>query len=76
MKKASEYRQHAKECRDLAGQMESAEQRAMMLQMADHWEKLADDRMALIEKHPELAHDGEHDEVRNWTAQAYARPSA
>lgn len=68
MKKASEYRQHARECRELAAHMESAEQRVMMLQMADHWDKLAGDRLALIEKHPELAHDGEHAELRDWDA--------
>ena len=62
MKKASEYRQHAQECRALAGSMESAEQRALMLQMAEHWDKLAKDRVELIAKHPELAHDGERDE--------------
>jgi len=66
MKKASEYRQHAQECRTLAAAMDSEEQRALMLQMADHWEKLAADRLELIEKHPELAHHGEHDEERRW----------
>lgn len=54
MKKASEYRQHARECRALAAQMESAEQREQLLQMATHWETLADDRALLVEKHPEL----------------------
>ena len=62
MKKASEYRLHAKECRELAAHMESADQRALMLQMAEHWDKLAADRVALITRHPELAHDGEHEE--------------
>ncbi|WP_309087465.1 hypothetical protein [Phenylobacterium sp.] len=76
MKKASEYRLHAKECRDLAAQMESAEQRAMMLQMADHWEKLAEDRIALIQKHPELAHDGEHEEEHSRRREADASRSA
>lgn len=62
MKKASEYRQHAQECRDLAAKMESAEQREQLIEMAEHWERLAADRVALIEKHPELAHPGERDE--------------
>jgi hypothetical protein len=66
MKKASEYREHAVECRQLAGAMESDEQRALMLQMAEHWDKLAGDRLQLITNHPELAHDGEHDEERSW----------
>ena len=64
MKKASEYRLHAKECRGLAAHMDGADQRALMLQMAEHWDKLAADRVALITRHPELAHEGEHDEER------------
>ena len=74
MKKASEYRMHAKECRELAAHMDGAEQRALMLQMADHWEKLATDRVALITRHPELAHDGEHDEERSETTGAASLP--
>ena len=66
MKKASEYRQHARECRDLAAAMDSAEQRALMLQMAEHWDKLAQDRIELITRHPELAHEGEREEERSW----------
>jgi hypothetical protein len=66
MKKASEYRMHAKECRDLAATMESAAQRDQLLEMAAHWEKLARDRVALILNHPELAHDGEHAEERSF----------
>lgn len=68
MKKASEYRQHAKECRSLAASMESPEQRELLLEMARHWDKLAEDRARLISKHPELAHDGEKDEERARTA--------
>ncbi len=66
MKKASEYRLHAQECRQLAAQMDSAEQREQMLQMADHWLQLSEDRMKLIALHPELAMPGEYDEVRSW----------
>jgi len=68
MKKASEYRLHAKECRELAAHMESDEQRALMLQMAEHWDKLANDRVEMIGRHPELAHDGEHEEEQVHTA--------
>jgi hypothetical protein len=71
MKKASEYRLHAKECRDLAAHMEQAPQREQLLEMADHWEKLAQDRVALITNHPELAHAGEQEEE----AQRGASPS-
>jgi len=59
MKKASEYRRHAEECRKLAGTMESDAQREQLLQMADHWETLAFDRAQLIRLHPELAKEGE-----------------
>jgi hypothetical protein len=69
MKKASEYREHARECRALAAQMLAEEQRQQLLQMADHWEKLAEDRMTLIGKHPELAIEGEQEEVRTWRTQ-------
>jgi hypothetical protein len=59
MKKASEYRQHAKECRALAASMESEDQREQLLQMADHWEKLADDRARLVGRHPDLTGQAE-----------------
>ena len=70
MKKASEYRLHAQECRQLAAAMESAEQRALMLQMAQHWDKLAADRVELITRHPELAHQGEQEEERSFAPPA------
>ena len=62
MKKASEYRAHAEECRALAAQMESGEQREQLLNMAAQWDRLAADRAALIVKHPELAYEGEREE--------------
>jgi len=52
----------------LAAQMESDEQRGLMLNMAEHWDKLAADRMDLVARHPELAHEGERDENRSWQA--------
>ena len=62
MKKASEYRGHARECRALAAQMDSPSQRDQMLAMAAHWDQLARDRTELIKKHPDLAVEGEQDE--------------
>ncbi|MCR5879410.1 hypothetical protein [Phenylobacterium sp. J367] len=62
MKKASEYRQHAQECRNLAAAMDVPEQREQLLEMAQHWETLAADRAALVAKHPELALKGEREE--------------
>jgi hypothetical protein len=48
VKKVEEYRQHARECRDLAAQMPSAEQREQLLAMAEHWERLAQERARTI----------------------------
>jgi hypothetical protein len=62
VKKASEYRQHANECRALAMKMTSGRQRDQLLAMAAHWDQLAADRVDLIRQHPELAVEGEHDE--------------
>ena len=53
MKKASEYRQHAEECRALAKQMQG-EQRDQLLEMARTWDNLAADREKLVRNHPEL----------------------
>jgi hypothetical protein len=44
MKKASEYRQHAEECRTLAHQMKAGEQRDQLLEIARTWDKLAKER--------------------------------
>lgn len=68
MKKASEYRQHAQECRELAAKTGLGEQRELLLRMAAHWELLAKDRSALVGKHPELGQPGEHAEERCKTA--------
>ncbi len=61
MKKASEYRQHAEECRALARQMQG-EQRDQLLEMARTWDQLAADRSELVRRHPELGLAGEHHE--------------
>ena len=55
MKKASEYRKHAAECRELAKQVPEGPQRDQLLEMARTWDNLAEDRDALVRKHPELA---------------------
>ena len=44
MKKASEYRQHADECRTLAARMDSGEHRDQLLEMAATWDRLAAER--------------------------------
>lgn len=48
MKKASEYRHHADECRTLAAKMENGEHRDQLLGMAATWEQLARERERLI----------------------------
>ena len=63
MKKASEYRRHAEECRQLASAMEGG-QRDQLLEMAATWDKLAADRSAFVRRHPELAGRGESEEAR------------
>jgi len=54
VKKASEYRQHAEECRILARQVPDGPQREQLLEMARTWDNLAQDRDRLVERHPEL----------------------
>ena len=61
MKKASEYRQHAEECRVLARGIQG-EQRDRLLEMAATWDKLAAERSELVRRHPDLAMAGEHAE--------------
>lgn len=62
MKKASEYRLHAEECRALAAKMELGDKRDQLLAMAAHWDKMAVERAQLITRHPELALNGEQEE--------------
>ena len=59
MKKASEYRKHAEECRLLAQKMDVGDQRNQLLEMAKTWDDLANDRADLIRRHPEMALTGE-----------------
>ncbi len=44
MKKASEYRKHADECRRMLASFATEEQKAMLENMAKTWDTLADDR--------------------------------
>jgi len=63
VKKASEYRKHAEECRELAKQVPEGPQRDQLLEMARTWDNLANDRDALVRKHPELALPDENTET-------------
>jgi hypothetical protein len=62
LKKASEYRQHAEECRALARTTTAGRQRDQLLEMAAHWEKLAAERSEFVRRHPELALEDERAE--------------
>lgn len=62
VKKASEYRAHAQDCRVLARRMKTDAQRETLLQMAADWDEMATYRARLITLHPELAKEGEHQE--------------
>ena len=55
MKKASEYRQHADECRTLAGRMDVGEHRDQLLEMAATWDRLANERADMVKRHPEVS---------------------
>lgn len=56
MKKASEYRQHAQECRTLATKLDfGEEQRQQLLDMARYWDRLADERAAMLKRRAEAA---------------------
>jgi hypothetical protein len=50
VKKASEYREHAKECRALAAQAVSDEHRKQLAAMADTWDSLALEREKVAAK--------------------------
>lgn len=73
MKKSSEYRDHAVECRQLAANMDGS-QRDQLLDMASTWERLAEERVSLVSRHPELALHGEHEEERSFSPNHGASP--
>jgi hypothetical protein len=56
MKKASEYHQHARECRNLAAGAKTEAQREMLLKMAETWDKLGNEREARVAQRQRL-HD-------------------
>jgi hypothetical protein len=64
VKKASEYRQHAEECRTLAKQVPEGPQRKQLLEMARTWDELANDRDRLIGNDPKLDISKADQEVR------------
>ena len=57
MKKASEYRQHAEECRALARNMTDDAQRDQLVRMAETWDRLAAEREDKPPRQPALVAD-------------------
>jgi hypothetical protein len=57
MKKTQDYLKHATECRGLAKQMESGQQREQLLKMADTWEVMASERKRRERHTPEERDD-------------------
>jgi hypothetical protein len=55
MKKISEYRDHACECRTMAKRTRSQAQRDMLLKMADTWDGLAEAREQTIASQERIA---------------------
>jgi truncated hemoglobin YjbI len=55
MKKASEYRRHAAECRQLMRTVADDEQKAALEKMASTWDSLAADRERRIEQMKRIA---------------------
>jgi hypothetical protein len=55
IKKAAEYRRHAEECRALARNMATEQERTQFLEISATWESLALDRENFNAQHPQLA---------------------
>jgi hypothetical protein len=60
--KASDYRQHAQNCRDLAKHTPPGEPREQLLEIAATWDTLAVERFDPVQQHPELARSEHRDE--------------
>jgi hypothetical protein len=55
MKKASEYKARADECRVLAARTSNPEHKAMLTKMAETWESLARERIERIARNERIA---------------------
>jgi hypothetical protein len=53
LKQAEEYRQHARECGELAKRALTRSERDQLLELADTWERLAGERMASLPSQPD-----------------------
>jgi crotonobetainyl-CoA:carnitine CoA-transferase CaiB-like acyl-CoA transferase len=48
--RVDQYRANARQCRELAANMPSPGQREAMLQMAEAWDSLAEDRLRYVQR--------------------------
>jgi len=71
MKKVRQYRQRAKECRHLSSVASASDLRMHFQEMANIWDKLAQERLDFFVEHPE---SDVHGEVES-TANGSGRPS-
>jgi chromosome segregation ATPase len=55
MKKASEYRDHAEECRRMASAVANEDHKTALIQMAEAWETLARDRIEHLRRQERIA---------------------
>jgi hypothetical protein len=55
--KVADYLRHAAECRSLAATAATVERRRVMLDLADRWLALAEEREMLARDHPDLFTD-------------------
>ena len=60
MGRSERYRQFASRCLDIARATENAQTKAVMLQMAQVWSRLAEDMDAFLDEYP-LSHEGNED---------------
>jgi hypothetical protein len=64
MRRIADYRRHAEECRTLARQADSPEERGQLLNMAATWESLAQERESALASGLAAPVDGEAVAVR------------
>lgn len=57
---AEKYRENARQCRELARSMPTAEQREQLIHMATQWEAMADERRAAVEADSQRDDDSVH----------------
>jgi hypothetical protein len=55
MKKASDYQDHAAECRRLAAGTANAEHKTALIEMAEAWDTLARDRIGHLRRQERIA---------------------